>query len=114
MDEVLENAWNEVQRFIKERFGKSADMKSVLFIIGLREMGRNESSLTKEQKMDLMNLAFCRISSLSGYFEIKENDEDGWPIWKQVKPLPQMNSKEQEIFIKEHVITYFKAEKLIN
>ena len=32
---------------------------------------------------------------------------------KQEKPLPKMNTKEQERFIKEHVIKYFEQEALI-
>ena len=113
MEETIDNKWIEVEAYLKQRFNSTLDIKSILFILGLRELGRKESDLTKEEKMDLMNLGFCKIASLSGYFDILEKDKDGWPVWKQIKPLPKMKTKEQEAFIKEHVVKYFEAEALI-
>ncbi len=113
METNFEDKWKSVEDYLKERFDKKLDVKSILFILGLRELGRKETSLTKEEKMDLMNIGFCKIASTSGYFQLEETDKDGWPIWKQAKPLPKMNTKEQEIFIKEHVVKYFETEALI-
>ncbi|MGB0430807.1 MAG: hypothetical protein ACPGLV_10060 [Bacteroidia bacterium] len=113
MEENFEDKWLSVESYLKDRFSKALDIKSILFILGLRELGKNETNFTKEEKMDLMNVGFCKIASKAGYFDMAEKDQDGWPIFKQIKPLPKMNTKEQEQFIKEHVVNYFETENLI-
>lgn len=111
--EIPVERWNEVVEFMKQRFSKQADVKEVLFVVGLREFGQKKKKFTKEQKQDLMNLAACKAFSLAGYFEVSHLDAEGWPMWKQVKPLPQMDPKQQEAFIKEHIVRYFESEGLI-
>jgi hypothetical protein len=54
-----------------------------------------------------MHIATCRLLSASGYFELEKVDEDGWPHYRQLKPLPDMNPIEQENFLKDHVLLYF-------
>ncbi|MBI1184158.1 hypothetical protein GC194_07795 [bacterium] len=111
---AIDDKWPLVIEFLKGKFQeKQPDVKSVLFVLGLRELGKRQTEFSKEAKMDLMNIGFCKICSLSGYFETEGNDADGWPLWKQVKPLPKMTTKEQEKFIKEHVVKYFEAEAFI-
>lgn len=110
----IEKAWPFVEKVVQDRFGKSStDLKTILFLLGLRDLGKAQGKFTKEEKQDLMNLAICRVFSLSGYFIQEGVDEDGWPIWKQNKALPKMNVKEQELFIKTHVTKYFMQEELI-
>lgn len=111
--ENLEEKWLQVVNRLKGKFDNELDVKSILFILGLRELGKVGSDFSKEEKMDLMNIGFCRIASLSGYFRTDGNDDEGWPLWKQAKPIPKMSTKEQEVFIKEHVVKYFETEKLI-
>lgn len=106
--------WQKVLSLFNDRFGKDADINAVLFVLGLREMGMaGGNKIEKEMKMDLMNLGFCRVAQLSGYFDSQEKDQDGWPLWQQTKPLPKMTTKEQELFIKQHVIRYCEHEGLI-
>jgi len=39
---------------------------------------------------------------------LEKVDEDGWPHFKQLKPLPSLSMIEQENFIKDHVLLYFE------
>jgi len=105
--------WKDIEKFMFDRFEKETDLKAVLFVIGLRESGTIKSKYTKENKQDLMNLAACKILSLDGYFEVSHLDAESWPVWKQAKPIPEMNPEQQEQFLKEHVIKYFQEENLI-
>jgi hypothetical protein len=109
--------WTQVTDIIKQRFDKDADIKSILFIIGLREFGMKKTDFTKEEKQDLMNLAVCRILSAEGYFEqvaINVNKKDDeWPIWKQSKALPNMDANQQDKFLKDYIIQYFLDEEII-
>jgi hypothetical protein len=89
-DTTIEQGWEEVIGFMEERFGKEADLRSVLFVMGLRELGQKKKKFTKEQKQDLMNLALCKALSTDGYFEVTHLDGEGWPVWKQIKPMHQL------------------------
>lgn len=90
-----------------ERFGKKPDMETILFLIGIQEFGDIKEKFTKEQKQDLMHVAVCSLLSQSGFYELEAVDEDGWPHFKQLKPMPEMNMIDQENFLKDHVLLYF-------
>lgn len=82
-------------------------METILFLIGVQELGDLRDKFTKEQKQDLMHVAVCTLFSQSGFYEIEGIDEDGWPHFRQLKALPEMNLIEQENFMKDHVLLYF-------
>jgi len=81
----------------------------VLFLIGIQELGSGKQEFSKEQKQDLMHIAICTILAMSGYYINEGNDEEGWPHFKQLKPLPQFDTFEQENFLKDHALLYFQS-----
>ena len=85
-------------------------METVLFLIGVQEFGDLRTKYTKEQKQDLMHIAICSLLSQSGYFKLEHYDEDGWPHFAQLKTMPDMNLKEQEDFLKDHILLYFEQQ----
>ena len=93
-----------------ERFGKKPDMETILFLIGVQEMGTIKRKFTKEQKQDLMHIAICSLLSRSGYYEMEGVDADGWPHYKQLKEMPKMSLIEQENFLKDHILLYFEED----
>ncbi len=97
-----------LEQKLVERFGKKPDLEAVLFLIGIQEFGQPEIKYTKEQKQDLMHVAVCSLLSQSGYFELERMDEEGWPHFKQLKAMPTLGLKEQEDFLKDHVLLYFE------
>ncbi len=82
-------------------------MDGVLFLIGVQELGVGKQDFTKEQKQDLMHIAVCTVLMPSDYYALEGYDEEGWPHFKQLKPLPPFNLFEQENFLKDHVLLYF-------
>lgn len=96
-----------------ERFGKKPDLETVLFLIGIQELGDIRNKFTKEQKQDLIHVAVCSLLSLSGYYELEGADIDGWPHFRQLKSMPVMNMIEQENFLKDHVLLYFGQNKFL-
>jgi hypothetical protein len=56
-----------------------------------------------------MHVAVCSLLSQSGFYELENTDEDGWPHFKQLKSMPDMNVVEQENFLKDHVLLYFDS-----
>lgn len=104
----LQQRWWKLEAELVERFGKKPDLEAVLFLIGIQEFGGIKEKFTKEQKQDLMHVAVCELLSPSGFYEMEGVDEDGWPHFKQLKPMPDMNAIEQENFLKDHVLLYFE------
>lgn len=100
--------WLELRKKLREQFGKAPDLNAVLLLIGIRELGKVQEQFTKEEKQDLMHIATCAVLSRSGYYQLEYLDQDGWPHWKLLKPLPALNLKEQEDFLKEHILMYFE------
>ncbi|MEJ2003684.1 MAG: hypothetical protein P8X57_01685 [Cyclobacteriaceae bacterium] len=110
-DLTLEKNWNLILDHLREVVGKRPkDLNSVLFLIGVQELGKGIKNFTKEEKQDLMHIAICRVLSPSGFYELEGTDEDGWPHWKLVQPLPHFDLLDQEKLLKIHVIDYFKEE----
>ena len=107
----LERGWQRLLDELQTMIGKRpTDLNSVLFLIGVQELGKGKHHFSKEQKQDLMHIAICRILSSSGFYQLEGLDEEGWPHWKLVKPLPHFDLLEQEKLLKIHVIDYFKEE----
>jgi hypothetical protein len=104
----LQTRWWKLEEKLIERFGKKPDMEAILFLVGIQEFGQIRRKFTKEQKQDLMHVAVCSLLAQSGYYEMESVDTDGWPHFKQLKPLPVMNMIEQENFLKDHVLLYFE------
>ena len=105
----LQQRWWNLEAKLVERFGKKPDMEAILFLIGIQEFGQIRGKFTKEQKQDLMHVAVCSLLAQSGYYELEKTDEEGWPHFKQLRSMPQMNTTEQEYFLKDHILLYFNS-----
>jgi hypothetical protein len=75
MDIELENLSQEwdilldkLERMMEKR---PSDLNSVLFLIGVQELGKGHRFFTKEEKQDLMHIAICKVLSFSGYMSLK-------------------------------------------
>ena len=108
----LQARWWNLEAQLVERFGKKPDMEAILFLIGVQEFGDIRKKFSKEQKQDLMHVAVCSLFAQSGYYELEKADEDGWPHFKQLKILPVMDLREQENFMKDHILLYFERSGL--
>ncbi len=104
----LQLRWWKLEEKLIERFGKKPDVESVLFLIGIQELGDVHEKFTKEQKQDLMHIAVCTVLSSSGYYELSHVDEEGWPHFRQLKPMTAMDPIAQENFLKDHILLYFQ------
>jgi hypothetical protein len=106
----LQQRWWNLEAKLADRFGKKPDMETILFLVGIQEFGEIRAKFSKEQKQDLMHIAVCSLLSKSGYYEFEGADADGWPHFKQLKAMPDMNMVEQENFIKDHILLYFEQQ----
>lgn len=106
-DELNEN-WSKIEALVSERFGEKLDVQTILFIIGLQELGMGSSKYAKEEKIDIIHIGICTVLLPYGYYQFIGKDDDGWPHFKNIKKLPhQMTGELQDNFIKEAIIAYF-------
>ena len=110
INDDLQARWWKLEEKLMERFEKKPDVESILFLIGIQELGDIKKKFSKEQKQDLMHVAVCSLLSQSGYYELDQVDEEGWPHFRQLKALPEFGLAEQENFIKDHVLLYFESQ----
>ena len=101
--------WNELQTRIAEEFdNEKPDIKVMLFLIGVQELGKGPRKFSKRQKEELMHIATCKLLSYMGFYELEGLDQDGWPHWKPVKTVPNYTLLEQELLMKSLIVTYFE------
>jgi hypothetical protein len=113
MNPDVQAKWDKLVRQLTDQFEMEPDLKGILFLIGLRETGSGTKTYTKEEKEDFMNLAICRILSISGYFSHQGIDQYGWPDWRQEKAFPRLSLDQQEEMLKAHVVKYFETEAIL-
>lgn len=107
--ENFEERWIQVEFMLRERFEKVPDMESILFLIGVNELGMlPNKKFSKEQKQDLMHVAVCSLLARRGYYEYEGRDGDGWPHYMQLKPVEAEGLQTQERILKECIVEYFE------
>lgn len=110
MEAYSEEAWQALERRLEQQFGKIPNMEALLFLIGMNEYrGRTPKiKFSKEQKQDLMHVAVCRLLCQEGYYELEGYDMDGWPHFRELKPVEAAtNLNDQELLLKRQIIRYF-------
>ncbi|TCV14076.1 hypothetical protein EDC17_101736 [Sphingobacterium alimentarium] len=101
--------WNVLREAIAQRFDMELpDLKVMLFLIGVQELGKGPKQFSKREKEELMHIATCRLFSSMGFYELVGLDEEGWPHWKLIKPVPNYTLMEQELIIKSLIVDYFQ------
>ena len=96
------------QRIAKDFDNEEPDLKVLLFLIGVQELGQGPRKFSKRQKEELMHIANCRLFGEMGFYELEGLDQDGWPHWKLIKPIPAYTMLEQEMVMKSLMVTYFE------
>ena len=106
--EDLEKKWEELVIKLQENFEEDLTLKSILFLIGVQELGQGIRDFDKEEKTNLLHIATCKLLSPFGYYKFENIDEDGWPHFEVVKDLEDLSSVSQELLMKKSIINYFK------
>lgn len=105
----INKKWLILQERIAQNFDTDIpDMKVMLFLIGVQELGKGPQKFSKRQKEELMHIANCRLFSELGFYELEGIDQDGWPHWTLVKPIPAYTLLEQEMIMRSLILTYFE------
>lgn len=110
MDYAIEIKFKELLAELNERFGGGLDVQSILFLIGVQELGKGHQKFSKRQKTELMHVAVCTVLEPYGFYKTIGRDKDNWPHFEFLKELPPLDERQQQHLMKEAILTYFQAE----
>ncbi|MAP81573.1 MAG: hypothetical protein CL526_10850 [Aequorivita sp.] len=115
-DEQLKMQWEEVVQLLSNRFadGDTLDLDAIIYLIGLQELGQLHRRFKKDEKLNLMHIAICRLLEPYGYYKFDYFDDDGWPHYTVVEQLPPLKAGEQSVLMKEAIVQYFVEKEVIN
>ena len=107
----LKERWKILTRKLSIDFrdGDDIDLDSIIYLIGVQELQQLHSKFNKNQKLDLMHIAICKLLEPYGYYEFDFFDKDGWPHYKLITDLPNLKPGEQTVLMKEAIIHYFEG-----
>jgi len=108
--EELRQKWEKLVKQISERFGdgEELDLDAIIFLVGVQELGMGARKFKKDEKINLMHIAICRLLEPYGYYSYEGRDHDGWPHYTVVDSLPSLKPGEQSVLMKEALIRYFE------
>ncbi len=108
--------WKKVEQFFEENFEteKNVPVETILFLVGVQELGSGKQKYTKDDKVNLIHIAVCRLLEPFGYYKFTEYDDDGFPHFEEIQPLPELKPNEQQILMKKAIIQYFIDEHLFD
>ncbi|MGV7105949.1 hypothetical protein [Flavobacterium sp. U410] len=114
-DEQLKERWESVVKIVSDKFadGDELDLDGIIYLIGIQELGKFKQAFKKDEKVNLMHIAICRLLEPYGYYEFEHFDNDGWPHYKVKEQLPTLKAGEQAVLMKEAVVNYFLEKELI-
>jgi hypothetical protein len=112
----LKEKWDFLVTSLSEQFaeGDELNLDSIIYLIGVQELGQGQRKFKKDEKVNLMHIAICKLLEPYGYYEFEYFDNDGWPHYKTLTELPNLKPGEQTVLMKEAIVTYFEAIDFFN
>ncbi len=115
-DIQLKERWEKVVEILSNQFaeGEQLDLDAIIYLIGVQELGKLKRVFAKDEKVNLMHIAICRLLEPYGYYEFDFFDKDGWPHYKVKEELPPLKAGEQTILMKDAIVNYFVEKEIID
>ncbi|MCB0456763.1 MAG: hypothetical protein R2776_01900 [Flavobacteriaceae bacterium] len=115
-DEQIKLRWEAIVSLLSKQFadGEPLDLDAIIYLIGLQELGQLHRKFKKDEKINLMHIAICRLLEPFGYYEFDYFDDEGWPHYKILEQLPPLKAGEQSVLMKEAIVLYFLEKKVID
>jgi len=110
-ENTLKEKWSLLVSRLSADFadGDELNVDGIIYLIGVQELGQGHRAFKKDEKMNLMHIAICKLLEPYGYYEFDYFDDDGWPHYKILTELPNLKPGEQTVLMKEAIVTYFET-----
>lgn len=114
-DEILKERWSLLVQQLSEQFsdGDPLDLDGIIYLIGVQELGQYKKTYKKDEKVNLMHIAICRLLEPYGYYAFDFFDDQGWPHYTVKEQLPSLKAGEQSVLMKEAIVNYFLEKEYI-
>tara|TARA_R110002051_G_scaffold168450_1_gene239066 strand:+ start:638 stop:994 length:357 start_codon:yes stop_codon:yes gene_type:complete len=115
-DIELKERWDVLVTKLSAQFadGDPLELDAIIYLVGVQELGQLHREFKKDEKLNLMHIAICRLLEPYGYYEFEFFDEEGWPHYTVKEELPTLKAGEQSILMKEALVGYFVEKEYIN
>lgn len=115
-DTQLKERWERLVDILSNQFsqGEDLDLDAIIYLIGVQELGKVHREYKKDEKLNLMHIAICRLLEPYGFYEFDYFDEDGWPHYIVKEQLPALKAGEQSVLMKEAIVNYFLEREVID
>ena len=107
----LKDQWDYLVKELTQQFseGDILNLDGIIYLIGVQELGQGKRIFKKDEKVNLMHVAICKLLEPYGYYEFDFFDKDGWPHYKTLTDLPSLKPGEQTVLMKEAIVNYFEG-----
>jgi len=114
-DEQLKERWDYLVQKLSAQFsdGDPLELDGIVYLVGVQELGNFHRKFKKDEKVNLMHIAICRLLEPYGYYDFDFFDDDGWPHYKIKEQLPPLKAGEQSVLMKEALVNYFMEKEYI-
>lgn len=114
-DIQLKDRWERLVGLLSARFsdGDPLELDAIIYLVGVQELGQVHRSFKKDEKVNLMHIAICRLLEPFGFYRFDYFDDEGWPHYQVLEELPPLKAGEQTILMKEAIVQYFVEKQLI-
>ncbi len=98
--------WTALIKRLEKNFQTELSLKGLLYLIGVQELNMGIQEFEKEEKVDILHIAVCKILVPFGYYRFEKVDAEGWPHYIELKAIKNLTETEQEVLIKKAIIKY--------
>ena len=102
----LDEKWDGFIKRLEKQFNDEVSLKGILYLIGIQELNFGIKQFEREEKINVLHVATCKLLSKYGYYKFDSVDKDGWPHYIEIKALKDLSKDDQERLIKEAIINY--------
>tara|TARA_B100001758_G_C18398488_1_gene607447 strand:- start:558 stop:884 length:327 start_codon:yes stop_codon:yes gene_type:complete len=102
----LEQRWGELILKLEKKFDDEMSLKGILYLIGVQELNFGIKQFSREEKINVLHVATCKLLSNYGYYKFDGIDKDGWPHYIELRALKNLSEKDQQTLIKEAILNY--------
>lgn len=102
----LEKKWDDLVAKLEKKFDDEMSLKGILYLIGIQELNFGVKRFSKEEKVNVLHVATCKLLSMYGLYKFDSIDKDGWPHYTELKALKDLSNDDQQNLIKKAIISY--------
>ena len=102
----LDKKWSGLLEKLENQFDQEMTLKGILYLIGVQELNLGIKQYEREEKVNVLHVAICKILTPFGFYKFDRIDEDGWPHYIELKAIKNLSERQQELLMKEAVLKY--------